>query len=62
MGDQSQTGINVSIMPGVKIGTFAHVGPGMTVYKDVPSGHAVFVRQTLISKQIKKRGMTKSHG
>lgn len=62
MGDQSQTGINVSIMPGVKIGTFAHVGPGMTVYNDVPSGHAVFVRQTLISKPIKKRGMRKSHG
>jgi bifunctional UDP-N-acetylglucosamine pyrophosphorylase/glucosamine-1-phosphate N-acetyltransferase len=62
MGDHSQTGINTSIMPGVKIGPFAHVGPGMTVYKDVPSGHAVFVRQTLSSKPIKKRGMRESHG
>jgi len=61
MGDDSQTGINASIMPGVKIGPYAHIGPGTTVYKDVPSGHAVFVRQTLISKQIKKRGIRKHH-
>ena len=46
-------------MPGVKIGPYAHIGPGTTVYKDVPSGHAVYVRQALISKQIKKRGMRK---
>ncbi len=61
MGDDSQTGINTSIMPGVKIGPSSHIGPGTTVYKDVPSGHAVFVKQTLISKQIKKRGMRKHH-
>jgi bifunctional UDP-N-acetylglucosamine pyrophosphorylase/glucosamine-1-phosphate N-acetyltransferase len=61
MGDDSQTGINASIMPGVKIGPYVLIGPGTTVYKDVPSGHAVFVRQTLISKQIKKRGIRKHH-
>lgn len=61
MGDQSQTGINTSIMPGVKIGPYAHVGPGVTVFKDVPTGHAVFVKQTLISKPLKKRGTRTSH-
>ncbi len=61
MGDQSQTGINTNIMPGVKIGPFAHVGPGVTVYEDVPTEHAVFVRQTLISKLMKKRGIRKRH-
>jgi len=61
MGDESQTGINTNIMPGVKIGPSSHIGPGTTVYKDVPSGHAVFVRQTLISKQIKTPHMRKHH-
>lgn len=56
MGDQSQTGINTSIMPGVKIGPFAHVGPGVTLYKDVAARYSVFVKQTFISKPITKRG------
>jgi bifunctional UDP-N-acetylglucosamine pyrophosphorylase/glucosamine-1-phosphate N-acetyltransferase len=59
MGDESQTGINASIMPGVKIGPSSYIGPGMTVYRDVPSGHAVFVRRAIISKRVKKRGMKK---
>ncbi len=61
MGDESQTGINASIMPGVKIGPSSLIGPGTTIYKDVPAGHAVFVRQTLISRRIKKRRMRKTH-
>jgi len=37
LGNDVQTGINVSLMPGVKIGSGAVVGPGMTVFRDVPS-------------------------
>ncbi len=37
MGGHSQTGINVSIMPGVKIGSYAIIYPGCTVYRDVGS-------------------------
>jgi bifunctional UDP-N-acetylglucosamine pyrophosphorylase/glucosamine-1-phosphate N-acetyltransferase len=36
IGDDVQTGINVSIMPGVKIGSDSWIGPSMTVAKDVP--------------------------
>jgi len=54
MGDGSQTGINTNIMPGVKIGPSSHIGPGTIVYNDVPSGYAVFARQTLTNKQITK--------
>jgi bifunctional UDP-N-acetylglucosamine pyrophosphorylase/glucosamine-1-phosphate N-acetyltransferase len=36
MGDYAKTGINVSIMPGVRIGSNAWIGPSATVYKDVP--------------------------
>ncbi len=38
MGGHAQTGINVSIMPGVKIGSYAVVYPGCVVNRDVPRG------------------------
>jgi UDP-N-acetylglucosamine diphosphorylase/glucosamine-1-phosphate N-acetyltransferase len=38
MGDDVQTGINVSLMPGVKVGSGAWVAPGLTVNEDVKSG------------------------
>jgi bifunctional UDP-N-acetylglucosamine pyrophosphorylase/glucosamine-1-phosphate N-acetyltransferase len=38
MGDDCQTGINVSIHPGVIIGSGAWIAPGVTVEKDVPEG------------------------
>jgi bifunctional UDP-N-acetylglucosamine pyrophosphorylase/glucosamine-1-phosphate N-acetyltransferase len=42
MGDNSQTGINVNLLPGVKVGSKVWIAPGLTVSKDVPSG--VFLR------------------
>lgn len=36
MGDNAQTGINVSLMPGVKVGPGSWIAPGLTVYEDVP--------------------------
>jgi UDP-N-acetylglucosamine diphosphorylase/glucosamine-1-phosphate N-acetyltransferase len=38
MGDDVQTGINVSLMPGVKVGSGAWIAPGLTVHEDVKSG------------------------
>jgi UDP-N-acetylglucosamine diphosphorylase/glucosamine-1-phosphate N-acetyltransferase len=38
MGDNAQTGINVSLVPGVKVGSATWIAPGLTVYEDVPSG------------------------
>ncbi len=38
MGGYAQTGINVSILPGVKIGSRALVYPGCVVARDVPKG------------------------
>ncbi len=40
-GDNVRTGINVSILPGVKLGTGAWIGPGAVVRKDVASGTRV---------------------
>ena len=38
IGDEAQTGINVSLMPGVKIGPGAWIAPGMTLHDDVSAG------------------------
>ncbi|NPA96540.1 MAG: NTP transferase domain-containing protein [Crenarchaeota archaeon] len=37
IGGFVKTGVNVSIVPGVKIGSYAIIYPGVTVYRDVPS-------------------------
>ena len=37
LGDGAKTGINVSTLPGVKIGRGAWIGPGAIVAQDVPS-------------------------
>jgi len=55
MGDRVQTGINVSIMPGVRIGSDARVGPGVILYRDIPSGQSIMARQTTIKKLAKTR-------
>lgn len=44
-GDYSRTGVNAIIMPGVKIGAYSCVGPGVILYEDLPSRKAVFAKQ-----------------
>ena len=40
-GDDVRTGINVSVLPGVKVGRGAWIGPGVMVKRDVRSGEKV---------------------
>jgi len=44
VGDDVQTGINVNLPPGVKVGSGAWIAPGLTVHRDVPSGF--FMRES----------------
>jgi bifunctional UDP-N-acetylglucosamine pyrophosphorylase/glucosamine-1-phosphate N-acetyltransferase len=37
IGGHVKTGVNVSIMPGVKIGSYSWILPGSVVHRDVPS-------------------------
>lgn len=53
MGDSVQTGINVSILPGIRIGSNAWIGPGVVVEKDVPSAQEVFLHQSTVTKRRK---------
>lgn len=52
IGDYVKTGVNVSIMPGVKIGSSSMIGPSVVVYRDVPKGTVVLLRQKLDIKKV----------
>ncbi len=44
IGGYAKTGINVSILPGIKIGSYSWIYPGAVVTRDVPSRHFYKVR------------------
>lgn len=47
MGDDVKTGVGVRLMPGVKVGIEAWIGPSVTVYEKVPSRAIVMERRSL---------------
>ena len=52
MGDNAKTGINASLMPGVKVGAGSWVGPGVILYKDIPDKTVVTQKQFLETRKI----------
>jgi UDP-N-acetylglucosamine diphosphorylase/glucosamine-1-phosphate N-acetyltransferase len=54
MGDRVQTGINVGILPGVRVGSGSWLSPGAIVSEDVASGQLLLARQTKVTKRLKK--------
>lgn len=51
IGDNVDIGVNVSLMPGVQIGSDAKVGPGTVVHDNVKQGETVYVKQEQIRKE-----------
>jgi bifunctional UDP-N-acetylglucosamine pyrophosphorylase/glucosamine-1-phosphate N-acetyltransferase len=49
-GDYTRTGVNAIIMPGVKVGCYSIVGPGVILYEDVPPRTLVLAKQELLKK------------
>jgi len=47
IGDYCRTGVNAIIMPGVRIGPYSVVGPGVIVYNDIPPKKIVLAKQEL---------------
>jgi UDP-N-acetylglucosamine diphosphorylase/glucosamine-1-phosphate N-acetyltransferase len=45
LGDEVRTGINASLMPGVKVGNNCWIGPSVTLYRDVPPNTKVLLKQ-----------------
>jgi len=50
LGDYSRSGVNAILMPGVKVGAYSCVGPGVVLSEDLPSRELVLVKQELIRK------------
>ncbi|MEM4251052.1 MAG: sugar phosphate nucleotidyltransferase [Candidatus Bathyarchaeia archaeon] len=53
VGDGVSTGVNVNLMPGVKIGSGTVIGPGITVYGDLKSNLKVMMRQRTLTKKFR---------
>jgi len=49
-GDYTRTGVNAIIMPGVKVGCYSIIGPGVILYEDVPPRTLVLAKQELLKK------------
>ncbi len=47
LGDFTRTGVNAVLMPGIRVGAYGIVGPGVVLQEDVPDGTMVMVEQSL---------------
>lgn len=45
LGDYTRTGVNAILMPGVKVGAYSLVGPGVVLTEDLPSHTSRLLRQ-----------------
>jgi UDP-N-acetylglucosamine diphosphorylase/glucosamine-1-phosphate N-acetyltransferase len=50
IGDNVDIGVNVSLMPGVQIGSNGKVGPGTVVHENVENGETLYVDQEQVRK------------
>jgi bifunctional UDP-N-acetylglucosamine pyrophosphorylase/glucosamine-1-phosphate N-acetyltransferase len=50
IGEFCRTGVNAILMPGVKVGSYSCVGPGVVCYEDVPSRTLLLVKQELTTR------------
>lgn len=51
IGDYCRTGVNVIFMPGVKVGSYSVIGPGVIVSKDVPARSMLLLKQEIVEKE-----------
>jgi bifunctional UDP-N-acetylglucosamine pyrophosphorylase/glucosamine-1-phosphate N-acetyltransferase len=52
LGDSVKTGINATLMPGVKIGNNCWIGPNVIVYRDVPPNTRVVLKQEIEQRKL----------
>jgi len=50
VGDYCRTGVNAILMPGVRIGPYSIVGPGVILYDDLEPNKILLAKQELIKK------------
>jgi bifunctional UDP-N-acetylglucosamine pyrophosphorylase/glucosamine-1-phosphate N-acetyltransferase len=54
LGDNVKTGINASLMPGVKVGNDSWIGPNVIVYRDVPANTRVILKQEIEQERLEQ--------
>ena len=52
LGDSVKTGINATLMPGVKIGNNCWIGPNVIVYRDIPPNTRVVLKQEIEQRKL----------
>lgn len=50
LGDYCRTGVNAILMPGVKVGVYSVIGPGVLLNRDVPDNTLLYQEQKLCEK------------
>ena len=61
VGADVRFGVNVSIMPGVKIGSGSFVGPGVILTKDFPENKICLVKQEFVIKENKQKSVKRKN-
>lgn len=51
MGDFTRTGVNTTIMPGVKVGTKSVISSNVCLTKDLSSNKILLLKQDLVEKE-----------
>lgn len=52
LGDNTKTGINALLMPGVRVGNNCWIGPNVMVHRDVATNSALLLKQDLDRKEL----------
>ena len=50
LGDFCRTGVNAILQPGVKVGAYSVIGPGVMLNQDVPDKTCIYAKQELLTK------------
>jgi UDP-N-acetylglucosamine diphosphorylase/glucosamine-1-phosphate N-acetyltransferase len=54
LGDNVKTGINATLMPGVKVGNDSWIGPNVVVYRDIPANTRVTLKQEIEQRKLEE--------
>ena len=54
LGDRVKTGINATLMPGIKVGNNCWIGPNVVVYRDLPPNTRVVLKQEIEQKELEE--------
>jgi bifunctional UDP-N-acetylglucosamine pyrophosphorylase/glucosamine-1-phosphate N-acetyltransferase len=55
LGDEVKTGINATLMPGVKVGNNCWIGPNVVLYRDLPANSRVILKQEIEQGKLEEK-------